>query len=621
MKVSKFFYFGALLITSIHGLFQNDRITWQELTKTLQNQTVKDIYIYDYDNSATVYCQGQLTTRHQNLNNTESTSYPNQCFHSYHPYGKTFTLTYSRHHNLEDRVEQYSNNLHLSIPNFVYKMTTMEWILSVGKYILYAIIFINLIVLFSGDGNFAGKITQSPGKLIQAEQLNVTLDNVIGLGETKIEIQQYIDYLKDRNRFTSFGIKIPRGLLFLGPPGCGKTMMAKAVAKTAGVNFIQVTGSDFQEMFVGVGAARVRHLFKMAREQNPCILFIDEIDSLGRKRDLNTHNSEGNSVLNKFLVEMDGFDDNENILVIAATNRKKDLDPALLRSGRFDRKLVFDLPNLKERTQLYAHGLCHKPTDIKLLNPDEVLDQMARRSAGLTGADIKTICNQAGVICLRRGGFKITQEYLYEALEEIVVGNIKRERLMSEEEKKRVAYHEAGHCLLGYILEGVNNPIQVSIIPRGEAALGYAMSQPDDKKLYLKQELYAQIAVLLGGQVAEMTKFGTISTGASDDLEKATTIAYNMATRYGFNHSLIAFSETSSLGSERRFLSDIHREKCYAEINNVLDRMNTLAHDIILDNVDKFTEIAELLLAKEVIGEQEIKDILGDLQDSFPIIL
>ena len=427
--------------------------------------------------------------------------------------------------------------------------------------------------------------------------------------------EEFVQFLKDPTKFERLGAKIPKGALLVGPPGTGKTLLAKAVAGEAQVPFFSISGSDFIEMFVGVGPARVKHLFKMAREQKPCILFIDEIDSLGRNRDMNSYNSEGNAVLNKLLVEMDGFENNENILVVAATNRQNVLDPALLRSGRFDRKLVFDTPNIHERNLLYIHYLKNKPVDEVLLNND--LAELSKRSAGLTGSDINTICNQAGVICLRENETKITKPHIYEALEEIAVGNIKRERLMSEEERIRVAYHEAGHCLLGYIIKGVNCPIQVSIIPRGEAALGYAMSEPDDKKLYLKLELYAKVAVLLGGRAGEMVKFGTISTGASDDLDKATKICNDMFTKYGFSKSLISYQYTDENGRKNNSISEIHRHNIMEHIHKALDMMQIVANEIINDNYNKFTEIAELLLEKEVITHIDINEILGDLKDSY----
>ncbi len=594
-------------------------LDWNNFTKRLANRTITDVDIYEYHNYARLSCFDYHRIRHHNLNNSESKfKYRDQCFIERHPYHLNYKLYYSKHHSLEDKILTYQQASNLTPITINYCFTWLEKAIYLGKCLLGVIILLNVLSLFgSTTTGFASKITQSPGKLYHGDQLTTTLDDVIGLTETKIEIKQYIDYLKDRTRYTKFGIKIPRGLLFLGPPGCGKTLLAKAIAKTAGVNFIQVSGSDFQEMFVGVGAARVKHLFTMAREHKPCILFIDEIDSLGRNRDISSYNSEGNSVLNKLLVEMDGFANNDNILVIAATNRQNILDPALLRSGRFDRKLVFDTPNINERCELYRHYLKGKPVSKKVV--DKQLDEISKRSAGLTGSDINTICNQAGVICLRVGQQKITPQHLYEALEEIAVGNIKRERLMSEEERIRVSYHEAGHCLLGYILEGVNCPIQVSIVPRGEAALGYAMTEPDDKKLYLKEELYAKVAVLLGGRAGEIQKFGTISTGASDDLDKATKLCYDMFTKYGFSKSLISYCYRDSNGQKNYSISELHRQKILEHVHKTLDKMQIVANDIISGNNDKFVEIAELLLKKEVITNVEINKILGDLKDSYKL--
>jgi len=367
---------------------------------------------------------------------------------------------------------------------------------------------------------FSNNLTKNPGKLIHPNEIQINLKSVIGQYNTKEEINQYIDYMTNRSKYVEMGVTIPRGLLFIGPPGCGKTYLAKCIASQANVSFISVTGSDFHEMFVGVGASRMKSLFATARSNSPCIIFIDEIDSLGMKRANNVYNSEGNSVLNKLLTEMDGFGNNENIMIIAATNRPETLDDALMRSGRFDRKLIFDRPNLDERKKLYELYLKDKKTAETL--DDEKLLELSKHSASLTGADIKNVCNQGGIVCLRENRNKIEYSHLTKAIDEILVGNEKKERLMTEEEKERVAWHEAGHCLLGSLLKYSEPPIKVSIIPRGMAALGYSMQEPSDKKLHLEEEIYSKIMVLFGGRIAEDLKYGTISTGAYDDYEKAT---------------------------------------------------------------------------------------------------
>jgi len=458
-------------------------------------------------------------------------------------------------------------------------------------------------VLGKGGGVLSG-FTDSPGKLYKSGQLSVEMDDIIGLTDTKDEIKQYIDYLNNRDKYIECGIEIPRGILFAGPPGCGKTLLAKGIAHESGVNFIFVSGSDFHEMFVGVGASRIKNLFRMARENSPCILFIDEIDSLGQKRTKNVYSSEGNSVLNKLLVEMDGFQSSDNILVIGATNRTSVLDNALLRSGRFDRKLIFDKPNINERREIFQLYLKGKKISNEI-NSDIVLDKLSRNTSGLTGADIKTICNQGGIICLRNNENEIRCEHLIEAIEEIMIGNVKKERLLSNDEKVRVAYHEAGHCLLGYMLNNTNPPIKVSIIPRGESALGYSQHEPSDKKLYLKCELYSRVVVLLGGRAAEEIEFESISTGASDDLEKATELCYNIVTKYGFTKTLVSYN------LDKHYISDTRKEIIDKQIDTIMNEMYGCAKIFIKNNYTSFQKIAERLLKDEEILGEDIEKIIG----------
>jgi len=471
-------------------------------------------------------------------------------------------------------------------------------------------------VLNFSVSRLANGMTKNPGKLIKPEDLDVDIKNVIGLNDTKEEVLQYIDYMKNREQYLKMGVEIPRGLLFIGPPGCGKTYLAKCIAAEANVNFISLSGSDFHEMFVGVGAGRMKSLFRVARKNSPSIVFIDEIDSLGQKRSKMVNNSENNSVLNKLLVEMDGFENNDNVLLIGATNRHDTLDDALMRSGRFDRKLVFDKPNVEERRELFELYLKDK-TLAEEMNEDDKLKILARQTAGLTGADIKTICNQGGIICIREKGDCINYKHLNKAIDEIMVGNEKKERLMSKEEKERVSYHEAGHCLLGCLLIQSEPPIKVSIIPRGVAALGYSMQQPNDKKLQLKEELYATIMVLFGGRIAESLKYGTVSTGAYDDYEKATMLAKMIVTKYCFD-SYISINLQQS-GYNMEHVSEDHKNKIYNNIEIMLSRLYMQAETLINNNMDLLEKIALKLLEQEEIIKEEIEELVGDKMNSVDI--
>ena len=525
-----------ILIFIISPIIQlTNFLSWSQVKSIIDTNKIIKIDVFESDNFATIDYNESFIVQNQNkLLNIKSYNDTNiKCTEDVQYKTVNFYTKFSKQINFENNVNNYTSTIKLKPINIFYKETFSNVLFSILKNLLITLL-VSSILNFS-VGNLTRGMTNNPGTLIKPEDLDVEIEMVIGLTETKKEIKQYIDYMKNRDKYEDMNVEIPRGLLFIGPPGCGKTFLAKCIAAEANVNFISVSGSDFHEMFVGVGAARIKSLFKVARANSPCIIFIDEIDSLGQKRAKNAYNSEGNSVLNKLLVEMDGFGDNENILIIAATNRHDTLDNALLRSGRFDRKLIFDKPNIEERQLLFKLYLKDKKIENEL-KQNKKIKILARQTAGLTGADIKNISNQAGIICIREKQDKIGYDHLNMAIDEIMIGNIKKERLMSKDEKERVAWHEAGHCLLGSLLKDSESPIKVSIIPRGQAALGYSMHQPNDKKLLLKEDLYSKIMVLFGGRIAEDLKFKTISTGAFDDFEKATEIAKLIVTKYCFNN-------------------------------------------------------------------------------------
>ena len=591
-------------------------LSWNQVKILLDTNNISTINIIESDSQASLNMNHSYLIQNQNeelFDKTLNISHA-QCNETIGFTNIIFQTKFSRQKNFEDIVIKYLNESNLDNINIYYSESVMNVIYSVMYNIIIVTVLMN--VMNFSISRLANGMTKNPGKLIKPEDLDVDIKDVIGLTDTKEEILQYIDYMKNREQCLKMGVEIPRGLLFIGPPGCGKTYLAKCIAAEANVNFISLSGSDFHEMFVGVGAGRMKSLFRVARKNSPSIIFIDEIDSLGQKRSKMVNNSENNSVLNKLLVEMDGFENNDNVLLIGATNRHDTLDNALMRSGRFDRKLVFDKPNIEEREKMFELYLKGKILADEMNDKDK-LKILARLTAGLTGADIKTICNQGGIICIREKGDHINYKHLNKAIDEIMVGNEKKERLMSKEEKERVSYHEAGHCMLGSLLKQSEPPIKVSIIPRGVAALGYSMQQPNDKKLQLKEELYATIMVLFGGRIAESLKYGTISTGAYDDYEKATNIAKLIVTKYCFNNFISVDLQQS--GNNREHISENQKNKIYTEIEILLKKLYEHAETLINNNMCLLEKIAQKLLEQEEIIKEEIEEIVGDKMNSVDI--
>lgn len=438
--------------------------------------------------------------------------------------------------------------------------------------------------------------------------IDVDFDDIIGLNEIKQDLKQYIDMIQNRDKYINCGAKIPKGLLFTGPPGTGKTLLAKAIAGEAETSFINISGSDFIEKYVGVGAKRITKLFELARENSPCIIFIDEIDSIGKKR--NSYDAEGqeySQTINKLLCEMDGFNENDNILIIAATNMKQILDPALTRSGRFDRNIVFDIPNIDERKKLFKLYLnkIKISKDIEK-NFNKTCSKLAKITSGLSGADIANVVNQSIIIHLKNNKETgTTFKNLEQAIEEILVGVKKKERLMTKEEKNIVAHHEAGHALVAYLLKNTTPPIKVSIIPRGEAALGYAQQELNDKKLYSKDELYDKMCVLLGGRIAEEIMFDKITTGAYDDIEKLTKLSLDIVSKYGMSEIGIInydFNDT--------YISDTIKLQIDTEMRLLIKKMYDITKELLLKNKNELIKIANHLLKKEVLLKDEIKNLI-----------
>ena len=491
--------------------------------------------------------------------------------------------------------------------------TLLSWILPA---LIFFGIWIFLLRRMAAGGMGAGglmSIGKSRAKIYVEKDTKTTLADVAGVDEAKAEVQEIIDFLKDPKGYSVLGARLPRGVLLVGPPGTGKTLLARAVAGEAGVTFLSISGSEFVEMFVGVGAARVRDLFEQARTMAPCIIFIDELDAMGRARGMGPMaggHDEKEQTLNQLLVELDGFDPSQGIILLAATNRPEILDPALLRPGRFDRQILVDRPDKQGRIQiLQVHA-----KKIKLA-PDVTLEHVAALTPGFTGADLANLVNEAALLATRRRADAVAMADFNNAIERIVAGLEKKNRLLNPKERKTVAYHELGHALTALSLPGADPVHKVSIIPRGVGALGYTIALPtEDRFLMTIEELEHKMTVLLGGRAAEQLVFGEISTGASDDLVKVTDIARSMVTRYGMDEKLgQAALETQrgtylgvpSEGGGRRFSEDTAREIDVA-VRERIDRTYQKALQILRDRRAELDRLAKTLLEKETLTAEEL---------------
>ncbi len=465
-----------------------------------------------------------------------------------------------------------------------------------------------------GPGGALFNIGRSKATLFDGDaQVKITFNDVAGLDEAKEEIQEIVEFLKQPKKFTDLGGKIPKGALLVGPPGTGKTLLAKAVAGEAGVPFFSLSGSDFVEMFVGVGAARVRDLFKQAKEKAPCIIFIDEIDAVGRSRGgrgaMQGANDERENTLNSLLVEMDGFATDSGIIILAATNRPDVLDSALLRPGRFDRQISIDKPDIIGREAIFKVHL--KP--IKLA-ADVEAKELAAQTPGFAGAEIANVCNEAALIAARRNKTAVDMKDFQEAMDRVIGGLEKKNKLISPVEKKIVAYHEAGHAVAGWFLEFAEPLVKVTIVPRGIAALGYAQYLPKEQYLYRTEQLMDEMCVTLGGRAAEDIIFGKISTGALSDLERITKLAYSMVTVYGLNEKLGNISFYDSKGGEYNFNKPYSEETAREideEVRKLIAEAYVRTRQLLLDKKESLEAVAQQLLDKEVLFQSDLVTLLG----------
>lgn len=486
----------------------------------------------------------------------------------------------------------------------------LPWVLIIGVWIFI------MRSMSRGQGGGQGGIF-SVGKakaqiFDKGSNVQITFKDVAGLEEAKVEVMEIVDFLKNPNKYRELGGKIPKGALLVGPPGTGKTLLAKAVAGEANVPFFSISGSDFVEMFVGVGASRVRDLFRQAKEKAPCIVFIDEIDAIGRARGKNvgfSSNDERENTLNQLLTEMDGFGTNAGVIILAATNRVDILDKALLRAGRFDRQINVELPELKERAEIFD-------VHLKNLKLDPKLDRsfLAKQTPGFSGADIANVCNEAALIAARNNKKQVEKEDFLSAIDRIVGGLERRSKIITPTEKRTIAYHEAGHATVSWVLEHANPLIKVTIIPRGKA-LGAAWYLPEERQITTKEQMLDEMASILGGRASEEMNFGKVSTGALNDLERVTKQAYAMVAYYGMSEQIGNLSFYDSTGQSDMALTKPYSERTAQDIDSevkaIVDGAYKRALETLQTHRDGLTQLAELLLEREVIFAEDLEKIFG----------
>ncbi len=488
------------------------------------------------------------------------------------------------------------------------------WVFSIFPFLLFIVFWIWFLRAMQSGGNRAFQFGRSRARLISPDNPQVTFADVAGAEEAKTELEEIIEFLKDPPRFSRLGGRLPKGVLLVGPPGTGKTLLARAVAGEAGRPFFQMSGSDFVEMFVGVGASRVRDLFEQGKAHAPCIIFVDEIDAVGRHRGagLGGGHDEREQTLNALLVEMDGFEANEGVILLAATNRPDVLDPALLRPGRFDRQVVVDLPDVKGREGILRVHARKLPLD-----EDVELSLVARGTPGLSGADLSNICNEAALFAARRGVDRVAMEDFEQAKDKVMLGTERRSMVLTDAERELTAFHEAGHVVIGVKVPGLDPVHKVTIVPRGRA-LGLTASLPEeDRHSHTREWLNGQLAMLFGGRVAEELAFGPehVTTGAGNDIERATTMARRMVTRFGMSDriGLMAVGDSDQevfLGRElvqRREVSDYTAQQVDEEVKHILDAAHGRAREIIEENRDLLQRVAEALLDRETLDGEEIQ--------------
>ncbi len=593
-----------------------EEITWQHFEKDMiARKAVKKIVVINNE-KAEIYIKSSMAN-----DSMFSKSLKPVSGKGVNP-GPQYFITIGSVETFDRKLDEAEKNLPLDEKIPVTYTRTSNWFWNVTTWLLPLILVIalwNFLIrgrggMGLGSGNSSVfNFGKSTATLIEKQKSSVTFDDVAGLAEAEMEVKEIVDFLKNPNVFTRLGAKIPKGIILVGLPGTGKTLLAKAVAGEAKVPFFSISGSEFVEMFVGVGASRVRDLFKQAKEKAPCIIFIDEIDAIGRSRGkgafINSSNDERESTLNQLLTEMDGFGTNNGVIVLAATNRADMLDPALLRPGRFDRHIYLELPNLKEREEIFK-------VHLRRIVYDNTIDLgfLAAQTPGFSGADIANICNEAALIAARGGKDKVGRQDFLDAIDRIVAGLERKGKIISPAEKKIIAYHEAGHAVVSWLLKQVDPLVKVSIIPRGKS-LGAAMYLPEEKQLHSESYFKEHLCATLGGRAAEQIVFGEISSGALDDLEKVTKEAYMMVTYFGFDKKIGNVSFYDSTGQRDMSIQKPYSEETGKLIDEEVRQLvaNAYEHskEILESNKESLRKVAELLLEKEVIYKEDMEQILG----------
>ena len=593
-----------------------ERISWQKFkTDLLAKGEVKDIYIVRNGGKAEITLKPEKVETHSDLvaKGFNQKSIGPQY---YVPFG---TLEQFEK-NLQDAQKEYPEE---ASDVFIDYKDDFNWWGEVITLFLPIAIFVGIWIFFmrrmskgAGGGGGGGgifNVGKSKAKLFDKESnIKITFKDVAGLAEAKQEVEEIVSFLKSPDKYTKLGGKIPKGALLVGPPGTGKTLMAKAMAGEANVPFFSMSGSDFVEMFVGVGASRVRDLFKQAKEKAPCIIFIDEIDAIGRARGKNPNmgaNDERENTLNQLLTEMDGFETNSGVIILAATNRADILDSALLRAGRFDRQIYVDLPELKDREEIFK-------VHLKPLKLAEDIDYafLAKQTPGFSGADIANVANEAALIAARKNKSAVEKQDFLDSIDRIVGGLENRSKVIKPSEKKAIAYHEAGHATVSWLLQHAHPLLKVTIVPRGKA-LGAAWYLPQERQITTKDQLLDQMCSVLGGRAAEEIVFGEISTGAQNDLERATKQAYAMVSIYGMSDKVGMLSYYDSTGQSDFSFTKPYSEKTAelidAEVKDLVSAAYERAKQLLSDHREQHRQVAELLIEREVIFSDDLENILG----------
>ncbi|WP_302355033.1 ATP-dependent zinc metalloprotease FtsH [uncultured Alistipes sp.] len=585
---------------------------WSSVERMVEQGDVERIQIVNRD-QAQVYLTKEAIERYRNdAQNKQFARLPES--------GVQFVFTIGSVDSFREDLQAAETASGRSVP-VVYKNEKNDWTSVLINLLPWVIIigawFFIMRSMARGGGAGGGGGIMNVGKakaqvFDKDNSKRVTFKDVAGLEEAKVEIMEIVDFLKKADKYKELGAKIPKGALLVGPPGTGKTLLAKAVAGEANVPFLSISGSDFVEMFVGVGASRVRDLFEQAKQKAPCIVFIDEIDAIGRARGKNagfSGNDERENTLNQLLTEMDGFQTNTGVIVLAATNRADILDKALMRAGRFDRQIEVGLPDVKEREEIFN-------VHLRPLKLDPALDRsfLARQTPGFSGADIANVCNEAALIAARHNKKFISKEDFLAAIDRIVGGLERKNKIITDEEKRVIAYHEAGHATVSWILENASPLIKVTIIPRGKA-LGAAWYLPEERQITTREQMMDELAATLGGRVSERLTFGEVSTGALNDLERVTKQAYAMVAYYGMSDNVGTLSYYDSTGqSDMAFTkpySELTAQQIDAETKRVIGEAYAMAERVLTEHADGLKQLAELLLEREVVFTEDVERIFG----------